>query len=100
MPLGRCPRIAANTPIHSGAEATATAAMPEDTDFSAKLTIPLPSTSSSTPITAALPHCARVGAATPRRRRKANTNPPASRKRMPPSRNGGNPPSSAKRMAR
>ena len=67
--VGRSPRIAAKMPIHSGADATATAAMPEDTVFSAMFTMPLPSNSSSTPITAALPHCARVGTAAPRRRR-------------------------------
>ena len=98
--LGRWPRIAANTPIHSGIDATATAAMPEGTVFSARLTMPLPSNSSSAPITAALPHCARVGAGMPRQRSTANINPPAMMKRMPPSRNGGKPPSSAQRIAR
>ena len=98
--FGFCPRIAAKMPIHSGADATATAVMPEDTVFSARLTMPLPSTSRNTPIIAALPHCARVGAGTPRQRRKAYIRPPAMMKRTPPSRNGGKPPSSAKRMPR
>ncbi len=100
MRLGCCPRSAAKMPIHSGTEATTTAAMPEETLCSATLTMPLPSNSNSTPITAALRHCASVGAATPRRRRNANISAPASTKRMPPSRNGGKPPSSAKRIAK
>ena len=42
MRLERCPRSVENRPIHSGAEATATAARPDDTDCSAMLTMPLP----------------------------------------------------------
>ena len=93
--FGRCPRIAAKMPIHNGADATATAVIPEETVCSARLTMPLPSNSSSTPITAALRHCGAVGAGTPRQRRNPYIRLPAIRKRTPPSRNGGKPPSSA-----
>src|SRR3546814_2061371 len=34
--LERCPRSVANSPIHSGTDATATAASPDDTDCSAR----------------------------------------------------------------
>ena len=100
MRAGCSPRIAEKMPIHSGADATATAAMPELTLCSARLTMPLPSSISSKPSTTALRHCARVGARMPRQRRKAYISAPAMVKRMPPSRNGVNPPSSAKRMPR
>ena len=69
--LGCWPRSAANTPIHNGADATATAARPEDTDFSARLTMPLPSSSNSTPIAAALRHwLGRRGHAAPAQERE------------------------------
>ena len=100
MRAGCSPRNAEKTPIHNGADATATAAMPELTLCSARLTMPLPSSISNTPSAAALRHCAGVGMRMPRQRRKANISPPATVKRMPPSRNGVNPPSSAKRMPR
>jgi hypothetical protein len=98
--LGCWPRIIANNPIHSGADATATAASPDDTHCCAMVTRPLPSPSSNAPITAALRHCARVGAVSPRRRSTMNISPPAMTKREPAISSGGNPPSSAKRIAR
>ena len=98
--LGYWPRIAENRPIHSGVDATATAARPEDTHCSAMLTMPLPSTISSTPMNTRSFHCARVGAGTPRQRSTAYISTPATRKRPPAMRNGGKPPSSAKWMPR
>ncbi len=61
--VGCCPRIAPNKPIHSGIDATATAARPDDTVCSATQTKPLPNSSSATAMKARFFHCARVGAA-------------------------------------
>ena len=69
--LGCCLRSTPNSAAHSGIDATAIAARPEDTDCSAKFTMPLPSSIMNRPMIAALRHCARVGAACPRQRRKA-----------------------------
>ena len=62
---------------------------------SARLTMPLPSSISNTPSAAALRHCAGWACRHAAPARKANISPPATVKRMPPSRNGVNPPSSA-----
>jgi hypothetical protein len=87
--FGHCPYSPENAAANSGMLATATAAMPELTDFSAKHTRPLPSPSSSVPVIAALRHCGNVGAAMPRNRRKPYMTTPAHRTRTPASRNGG-----------
>jgi len=99
--VGRCPNARPNRPIHSGIEAIAIAASPDDTSFSASTTMPLPSSIISRPMTARVGHCARVGDGTPRRRSTAYSRAPATSMRPPdtPS-SAGQPPSSAKRMPR
>lgn len=95
------PRIAPNSAIHSGTDATAVAASPEETLRSASTTMPLPSSSSVPPITATFFHCAAVGGRTPRQRSAAYSRVPAMTKRVPDTIvSGSAPPSSAKRIAR
>ena len=82
--LACCPRSAENSAIHSGTEATAVAARPEDTSRSASTTMPLPSTSMVTPMMTRLRHCRSVGFGSFQNRRKArNIRPPAMMKRLP-----------------
>src|SRR3546814_12739231 len=50
--LERCPRSVANSPIHSGTDATATAASPDDPDCAAMHTMPLTRPSSIAPMKA------------------------------------------------
>ncbi|MNS82844.1 hypothetical protein D3C72_1166010 [compost metagenome] len=84
-PLLACwPRRAENNAIHSGTEATAVAARPDDTSRSASTTMPLPSTSMVTPMMARLRHCRRVGFGIFQNRRNARyITPPAMMNRLP-----------------
>src|SRR3990172_5177508 len=80
---GRRPprRIQSSTTTHSGSAPTTSAVSPDATRCSAHTTPPLPTSSSSVPMTAALCHCARVGAGAPRERAHRNSTPPATRNR-------------------
>ena len=84
---------------HSGIVATSTDASPDETDCSATLTSPLPTTKSRPPVRSADPHSGALGAFSPRTRATAKRTAPAARKRTAPRRNGGKP-SSATRMPR
>jgi hypothetical protein len=75
----------------SGIVATSTDARPDDTDCSATLTSPLPTTKKSTPVRAAAAHSRRRGEAAPRHRAKAKRVAPAMMKRAAPRKNGGKP---------
>ncbi|MNV08664.1 hypothetical protein D3C71_991350 [compost metagenome] len=99
--LAFCPRIAPNRAIHSGTEATAVAARPEDTVRSASTTMPLPSTSMVRPMIARLRHWRLVGAGEPRQRSTAYISEPAMMNRPPETIvSGSAPPSSASRIPR
>lgn len=99
--LAWVPRIAPNSAIHNGTDATAVAARPDDTVRSASTTMPLPSTSMVRPMMARLRHWRPVGAAIPRQRSTAYISDPAMMNRAPDTIVSGRaPPSSASRMPR
>jgi len=96
-PETRAPKRRPKSVTHRGIVATSTDASPDDTDCSAMLTRPLPTTKNSIPVTAADPHSRARGAGSPRHRANAKRRAPATRKRAAPSKNGGKP-SRATRM--
>ena len=81
--------MAENKAANRETEATPTAAMPELTCVSAKLTRPLDSSTISKPRMMSVFHCLRVGAATPLNRISAYSTMPASAMRIAPRTNGG-----------
>ena len=85
-----CGHIASNTAIHKGAVAANTAAAPDGTVFSAKVSSPLPATNIKTPVTNANKASRRERRMVlPLKRRKANTSRPARQTREPAKRAGG-----------